>query len=39
MSTPDGQIAVIARAHEGDLATRNIRDFVDCELKLVNPFE
>jgi predicted nucleic acid-binding protein len=34
----DGQIAAIARAHGKRLATRNLRDFVNCELDLINPF-
>jgi predicted nucleic acid-binding protein len=39
MSILDGQIAAIAFTHEKTIATRNIRDFSDCRLKLVNPFE
>lgn len=38
MSILDGQIAAIAVAHGGTLATRNIRDFSDCALTLINPF-
>ena len=34
----DGQIAAIARARKATLATRNIEDFTDCGLKLVNPW-
>lgn len=34
----DGQIAAIAQSQHATLATRNIRDFVDCELTLINPF-
>lgn len=34
----DGQIAAIALTHSAVLATRNIRDFSDCGLELVNPF-
>ena len=34
----DGQIASIARANHFAVATRNIRDFEECELDLVNPF-
>jgi len=39
MSLPDGQIASIAHAHGFALATRNIKDFEDCGLELINPFE
>lgn len=34
----DGQIAAIALAHSAILATRDIRDFTDCNLELINPF-
>ena len=39
MSVPDGQIASIARLNEYALATRNIKDFEDCGLSLIDPFE
>ncbi len=39
MSIIDGQIAAIARAHHTALATRNIKDFENCDLELINPFE
>jgi len=39
LATLDGQIAAIARVHRADLATRNTRDFEECGLELVNPFE
>ena len=39
LSILDGQIASIARAHDMDLVTRNIRDFVACGLTLINPFD
>lgn len=35
----DGQIASIARAHGLAVATRNTRDFDECGLELVNPFD
>lgn len=38
MSMADGQIAAIARVHHFAVATRNIRDFAQCGLELVNPF-
>jgi hypothetical protein len=39
MSVLDGQIAAIARANRCVLATRNLRDFEDCKVELVNPFD
>ncbi len=39
MSFPDGQIAAIARAHRFSVATRNVRDFDECGLDVLNPFE
>lgn len=38
MSVPDGQIAAIARVNGLALATRNIRDFADCGIDLIDPF-
>lgn len=35
----DGQIAAIAWAHGHAVATRNVRDFVDCGIEVINPFE
>jgi predicted nucleic acid-binding protein len=35
----DGQIASIARANGFSVATRNVRDFVDCGVEIVNPFD
>jgi hypothetical protein len=35
----DGQIASIARANGCAVATRNVRDFVECGVEVVNPFE
>lgn len=35
----DAQIAAIARANHLSVATRNTRDFEDCGVDLVNPFE
>lgn len=34
----DGQIAAIASAHGATVATRNVRDFEDCGLEIINPF-
>jgi len=38
MTAPDGQIAAIARRYKYQLATRNIKDFEETGLELVNPF-
>jgi toxin FitB len=35
----DAMIAAIARAHGADLVTRNTRDFEDCDLRLVDPWQ
>lgn len=34
----DAQIAAIARARDGQLATRNVSDFEGCGLRIVNPW-
>jgi toxin FitB len=39
LSIQDGQIASIARANGCAVATRNVRDFLDCGVEVVNPFE
>ena len=36
---PDAQIAAIARAHRMAAATRNVADFADCGVDLINPWE
>ncbi len=38
MGIPDGQIAAIARANRLAIATRNVRDFEECGLEILNPF-
>ena len=38
MSNFDGQIAAIAKTQGFAVATRNTKDFEDCELELINPF-
>lgn len=38
ISQIDAQIAAITRLHGAKLATRNIADFIDCGLDLVNPW-
>lgn len=39
MGLADGQIAAIARAHRFAIATRNTRDFEECGLEILDPFE
>lgn len=39
IKSPDAQIAAIVRQHGATLATRNTRDFEDCGIRLVNPWE
>jgi predicted nucleic acid-binding protein len=39
MSQLDGQIAAIAQAHRFSVATGNTRDFEECKVRIVNPFE
>lgn len=39
ISQADAQIAAIAQVRRARLATRDIRDFADCDLELVNPWE
>lgn len=39
LSVPDGQIASIARARGFGVATRNVRDFTECGVEVLNPFE
>lgn len=38
LSTLDGQIAAIAQAHGGAVATRNVRDFVECGVDIIDPY-
>ena len=39
MSVPDGQIAAVARRHRLAVATRNVLDFENCGVDVINPFE
>ena len=39
MSVPDGQIAAIARLNHLAVATRNVLDFENCGIDVLNPFE
>ena len=38
ISQSDGQIAAIARTHSMAIATRNVRDFEDMGIDLINPW-
>ena len=38
-ATLDAQIAAIARAHGAALATRNVVDFTDCGIDVVDPWQ
>jgi predicted nucleic acid-binding protein len=38
ISSLDGQVAAIARSRGFSVATRNIRDFEECRIDLINPF-
>lgn len=39
VSPIDAQIAAIARAHGATVATRNVKDFADCGIDVVNPWQ
>jgi predicted nucleic acid-binding protein len=39
ISTLDAQIAAIARAHGAAVATRNVADFTDCGIEVVDPWQ
>lgn len=39
ISQLDAQIAAIALTHRATLATRNERDFEDCEIQIINPWK
>ncbi len=38
LDAPGGQIAAITRHHRFQLATRNLKDFEECGIGLINPF-
>ena len=38
VSQIDAQIAAITRSHRATLATRNIDDFEECGIEIINPF-
>lgn len=38
MSLPDAQIAAIARVHGAAVATRNVSDFTDCGVTVIDPW-
>ncbi len=35
----DAQIAAICRTHQATLATRNVDDFANCQIEIINPWE
>jgi predicted nucleic acid-binding protein len=39
ISQADGQIAAITQARGGRLATRNVTDFMNCGIDIVNPWD
>ncbi|MFT4029708.1 MAG: PIN domain-containing protein [Protaetiibacter sp.] len=38
ISVPDAQIAAVCLVHDATLATRNVRDFAGCGIRVVNPW-
>ncbi|MEM7761313.1 MAG: type II toxin-antitoxin system VapC family toxin, partial [Cyanobacteria bacterium P01_A01_bin.40] len=39
ISQIDAQIAAITRSHNTALATRNVDDFEECGIEIINPWE
>ncbi len=39
LDVADGQIAAITLSKKATLVTRNVKDFANCGLELINPFE
>jgi predicted nucleic acid-binding protein len=39
ISIPDAIIGSIAGVHRAILATRNVRDLIDCSIEVVNPYD
>jgi hypothetical protein len=39
ISQADAQIAAIARSRIGTLATRNVSDFEECNISIINPWQ
>jgi toxin FitB len=39
ISQADAQIAAICLANKAEIATRNVDDFADCQIKIVNPWD
>lgn len=38
ISVPDAQIAAICRLHDADLGTRNVKDFADTGVRVIDPW-
>ncbi len=39
ISQADAQIAAICLSHNATLATRNIEDFINCNIAIINPWD
>ncbi len=39
ISQADAQIGAITYTNKGILATRNVKDFINCNIEIINPFE
>ncbi|WP_414552468.1 type II toxin-antitoxin system VapC family toxin [Anabaena sp. CCY 0017] len=39
ISQADAQIAAICLANHAEIATRNVGDFADCQIKIINPWD
>ncbi len=38
MRSYNAQIAAIAKSHNATLATRNVADFTECDINIINPW-
>jgi toxin FitB len=38
LAQADGQIAAICLANNATIATRNVDDFLDCQIAIINPW-
>ncbi len=39
ISQADAQIAAICLANNAEIATRNVNDFADCQIQIINPWD